>query len=278
MIGGKSKGEGWTTADDEPVLRVIEWAKQYYPIDPRRVFLFGGSNGAAYVGRFGPEHQDQIAGVIAYCGGYRFDPKLFDAKDPAATKTEWYFVHGGNDNPQKSRRACDFLKERGYRYVFRQMDGYGHTDIWTGNGHPDRRDAEEVREDWLQWAAALRHKELPLSEAQQRELNRVREIVEGDGSIAAPFAGPAMRIGGPQTGDAILPAFRSNKPAFVIQAAGTCERVDCGAKAREALAAALLAEGASRPVGGRKSAGSIPAAAARPVRSRKPSGRMRSLS
>ena len=27
----------------------------------------------------------------------------------------------------------------GYRYVFRQLDGYGHTDIWDGNGHPDMK-------------------------------------------------------------------------------------------------------------------------------------------
>src|SRR5687768_18421260 len=39
VISGKSKGPGWTTADDEPVLRVMGWAKETYPIDPRRVFI-----------------------------------------------------------------------------------------------------------------------------------------------------------------------------------------------------------------------------------------------
>src|SRR6185295_681789 len=37
IIAGKSRGPGWDKADDEYVLRLIQWAKDIYPIDPRRV-------------------------------------------------------------------------------------------------------------------------------------------------------------------------------------------------------------------------------------------------
>ncbi len=160
VIAGKSSGEGWTPADDGRFLRLYEWAKRNYPIDPRRLFLFGSSNGAAFVCRFGIERQDIVAGVVSYCGGFRFDG-MPEAAQAAERKTEWYFVHGGKDNPGNSRRACDELRKRGYRYVFRQIDGYGHTDIWDGKGHPDNSVVDAVRDDWAAWIHSLRHKELP---------------------------------------------------------------------------------------------------------------------
>src|SRR5262249_18631491 len=84
VISGKSKGPNWTTDDDAPVLRIIRWAQETYPVDPRRVFVFGSSNGAAYVGRFGSAHQELFAGVVGYCGNYRFAPEL--KSRPAATR------------------------------------------------------------------------------------------------------------------------------------------------------------------------------------------------
>ena len=146
VLAGKAKNKGWTKEDDPRMLRLMAWAKETYPIDPRRVFIFGSSNGAAFVGRFAMQHQDIFAGIVGYCGNYQF-PK----DDPKEAKADWYFVHGSKDNPTNSRRAADELRKRGYRCVFRQMDGYGHTDIWDGGGHPDRKTADAVRDDWIRW-------------------------------------------------------------------------------------------------------------------------------
>jgi hypothetical protein len=223
VISGKSKGPGWTTEDDAPVLRVLRWAKDTYPIDPRRVFLFGSSNGAAYVGRFGSAHQELIAGVVGYCGNYRFDPGLKDL--PAETKTEWYFVHGGKDNPQNSRRACATLKDLGYRYVFRQMDGYGHTDIWDSIGHPDSTKANAVRDDWLLWLHALRHKEIaPTAE-------EIKTLAALQAKLPAAKAGEmegllkeAARIGGEPAAGVFAAALASTDPRVRAAAAKTTER------------------------------------------------------
>src|SRR5262249_41168219 len=146
VIAGKSKGAGWTLEDDGPISkRVIEWAKEKYPIDPRQIFIWGSSNGAGFIGRFGWENQDLVAAAIGYCGGYNFQNKE-KITNGADSKTEWYFVHGGNDNPQNSGNACKALKEMGIRYVFRQLDGYGHTDIWDGAGHPDQSIRNDSRD------------------------------------------------------------------------------------------------------------------------------------
>lgn len=225
VISGKSKGPGWTTEDDARVLRVIDWAKQNYPIDPRRIFLFGSSNGAAFVGRFGSEHQDLLAGVVGYCGNYRFTADKMKADNAGETRTEWYFVHGGKDNPQNSRRACDFLKERGYRYIFRQMDGYGHTDIWDSRGHPDSKAADAVRDDWLKWIHALRHKEIAPTEAEQK-------------ALVALQPGPnlptdALLVGGTPAGKALLPWLRSDDMRVRLNASGVLRSTLCG---KEALA------------------------------------------
>lgn len=220
VISGKSKGPGWTTDDDERVLRVIDWAKQNYPIDPRRVFLFGSSNGAAFVGRFGSEHQDVIAGVVGYCGNYKFTADNMKADNAAETKTEWYFVHGSKDNAQNSRRACDFLKERGYRYIFRQMDGYGHTDIWDSKGHPDSKAADLVRDDWLKWVHALRHKEIAPTEAEQKALAALQP------SPRRPHV--AMLVGGAPAGKALLPWLRSDDMKVRLAASDVCAYTLCG--------------------------------------------------
>src|SRR5262245_40193564 len=208
VISGKSKGPGWTNADDSPVLRIIKWAKETYPIDSRRVFVFGSSNGAAYVGRFGSAHQELIAGVVGYCGNYRFAPELKGR--PAATRNEWYFVHGGKDRPQNSRRACDELKAAGYRYVFRQMDGYGHTDIWDSIGHPSSDNADAVRDDWLLWMQALRHREISPTAEEQKSLAGLRErLRSGMPRDLEPLLKEAERIGGEQAGAVVGEALAS---------------------------------------------------------------------
>jgi hypothetical protein len=202
-------------------LRLIRWAKETYPIDPRRVFIFGSSNGAAYVGRFGSAHQELIAGVVGYCGSYKFDPELKNR--PAATRNEWYFVHGGKDRPQNSRRACDELKALGYRYVFRQMDGYGHTDIWDSIGHPDNTKAEAVRQDWLLWLHALRHKEIAPSADEGGLLSAAAAgLAQGKGEPGD--LKEVARIGGEPAGKIIVPALASSDSSIRAAAARTMER------------------------------------------------------
>src|SRR5262245_8626268 len=222
VISGKSKGPGWTTEDDAPVLRLIRWAKETYPIDSRRLFLFGSSNGAVYVGRFGSAHPELVAGVVGYCGNYKFSPTLKD--QPGEPRTEWYFVHGGKDNPQNSRRACNELKALGYRPIFRQMDGYGHTDIWDSRGHPDSTKADAVREDWIMWLHALRHKEIPPTAEEKKTLAAgLEKLKEAKPDDPDALLKETARIGGEPGGAVIIEALASSDQSLQVAAARTTE-------------------------------------------------------
>jgi dienelactone hydrolase len=146
VIAGKSKGEGWGEEDDDRFLKLYAWAKQTYPVDPERLFLFGSSNGARFVNRFGFAHQDIVKAVVSYCGSYDFS-KLPDGEK----KTEWFFVHGSTDHPEQSQRMSDELKKKGYQTTFRLLEGYGHTGIWDGKDHPEAKLVDEVRDEWAKW-------------------------------------------------------------------------------------------------------------------------------
>ena len=201
IMGGKSKGAGWATSDDKDLLAWIAWAKETYPIDPRRVHLIGMSNGGWMVKRFGWANQGLFASVTAYCGGgvdFSNPPKdsapLGKPGTPTAPseiKTEWYFVHGDADREvphDASRRACQQLKEKGYRYVYREIAGADHGGITR---YP------EVAEDVVRWMHALRHKEIALSSAEKKDLaNLVSKVKNEKGEAAAPFIKEAQRLGG----------------------------------------------------------------------------------
>jgi hypothetical protein len=234
MIAGKSKGPGWTVDDDGPItLRVIEWAKETWPIDPRRVYIWGSSNGAGFIGRFGWANQDKVAAAVGYCGGYNFqaNPK---PENPADTRTEWYFVHGGSDNPQNSGNACKALGALGYRYVFRQLDGYGHTDIWDGNGHPDKTVVDACRDDYLQWLLGIRHKTI---EPPAKDVEFLEKFDKSESLLSQRSAFLNLqRIGGPQAGAVILKALQSKSAGIRAGGAEACLTTSFGSAVAVELA------------------------------------------
>src|ERR1043166_7418205 len=239
-VAGKSKGGGWELDVDGPLtLRVIEWAKSTYPIDPRQIYIWGSSNGAGYIGRFGWAHQDIVAAAVGYCGGYNFGK--VEGK-PGDGKTEWYFVHGGNDNPQNSYNGCKQLAAMGYRYVFRQLDGYGHTDIWDGQGHPDMTVVNEVRDDYIRWLRALRHKEVEPEKKDKEFLAKFEKSPESHLSSKQTYL-VLQRIGGLQAGAVILQGLESKTAGTRAASAEACETASFGKAVCEALAKGASDEG-----------------------------------
>ena len=232
IVAGKSRGAGWTPADDEFELRLIAWLKETYPIDPRRVCIWGSSNGGAHVGRFGWQHQDLFAAVCGYCGSYNFSqpPENLKGKMPpppqvAESKTEWYFVHGGDDGPEKSANAAKELRSKGYRAIFRKLDGYGHTDIWDGNGHPDKVLVDAVRDDWFSWMHSLRHKEIAPTKDERAELSSLAGKVKTEkGEAMKPILAEVSRVGGAPGGRLANAAMESSDAEVRAEAAATTEK------------------------------------------------------
>ena len=214
IISLKSKGAGWAKEDESDVLKTIDWVKSVYPIDPRRVFIWGMSNGGWMVSDFGGKHQDLIAGICRYCG---YLPTAPTVKDAAATQTEYYLVHGdadpdvGVDGSRNLRRS---LRSLGYNYVYREIDGGGHVNIL---------DHKNVREDVCRWMDALRHKQIPLSADEEKFLKGLSDAKKADAALKKPDTwSEVLRIGGPQAGQIVARAFKAESPSVREYAALAC--------------------------------------------------------
>jgi poly(3-hydroxybutyrate) depolymerase len=228
ITGGKSKGNGWDRADDKDVLAWIEWVLATYPIDRRRVHIVGMSNGGGMVKRFGWANQDIFASVSSYCGvmeafsGAARSPKGLPQGGPASpaeTKTEWYLVHGDADTTvgvEASRLAAKQLALKGYRCVYREIDGGDHVSILRST---------EVVDDNFRFIHALRHKEVPLSKEESGGLASIASRLKSEkGEAAGPLIAEAARLGGPAGAAAIKNALGNPDPAVkkaAIAAAGS---------------------------------------------------------
>ncbi|HXG61685.1 MAG TPA: hypothetical protein VNO22_09930 [Planctomycetota bacterium] len=232
ITGGKSKGAGWSTSDDKDVLAWIAWIKETYPIDFRRVHILGASNGGWMVKRFGWEHQDLFATVSPYCGGgvdFSNGPrtgKPGTPLGPAETKTEWYFVHGTDDRDvavDASRRAVRQLRELGYRYVYRELEGHDHGSIFR---------VPEVADDNLRFIHALRHKEIPLSKEERTKAAALAGKARTEkGEALGPILAEAARIGGIPGAKIVAHVFDASDPEAKRAAAATAESTLYGREA-----------------------------------------------
>jgi poly(3-hydroxybutyrate) depolymerase len=229
VLSLKSKGAGWAKEDESEVLKTLDWVKSVYPIDPRRVFIWGMSNGGWMVSEFGGKHQDSIAGIVRYCG---YPPTVPALKDAAMTQSEYYLVHGDADKDVSvdgSRNLRRSLMQNGYRYVYREIDGGGHVDIINHTN---------VRLDICRWIDALRHKQLPLTPEEEKYLKQLGDTKKADAALKkAETWGEVLRIGGPHAGQVVARAFKSDSATVRENAALACTQ---GAFAGDQTVAGLI--------------------------------------
>jgi len=227
VLGLKSHDVGWEDADEADVLKAYDWVTSVYPIDRRRVYLIGHSSGAYWDTRFGGKHQDLFAGVMRWAGG---TVHPLGGKD-AAEQMEFYLVHGTKDdqNPVSgSREARDNLKREHCRYVYRE--------ILTGD-HGSILGVEPVRKDMVWWMESLRHKQMPLVQEDEKFLRSFASARQAAKLLVTPEAwNEILRIGGPQAGQVVAEAMKSDNAKIRELAALACTK---GRFAGEDTAAAL---------------------------------------
>jgi hypothetical protein len=215
VLGLKARSAGWEDVDEIDVLRAYDWATKTYPIDRRRVYLIGHSSGAHWDTRFGGRHMDIIAGVMRWAGG---SVRPFPGKD-APWHTEWYLVHGTRDDQNSitsTREGRDNLRRENYRYVLRE--------ILTGD-HGNILGMDPVRHDLVWWMDALRHKLMPLDPEDEKWLKQFANAKQAAKLFAdAGTWNELLRIGGPQAGQVVAEAMRSDKPKVREYAALACTK------------------------------------------------------
>ncbi len=236
VIGGKSQGNGWGSADDVPVRKILEWATGASPVDPRRVFVHGFSSGGMMTGRWGPVNQDIIAGGVPKAGRFDTIPSVADALNMAA---EWYIIHGDKDQAvsvNNSRNGAAELASKGYRYVYRELDGEDHVGIraWEAKEH-----LEWVYEDAMAWKHFLRHKDKGLFDEDATFLTGLGGLTPAQIWRNAATVDDLVRIGGNEASSIVVDGLQATEEDVRIEAALACGRVWLNETSDQALAALL---------------------------------------
>ena len=232
VICMKSKGEGWAPEDNEPIRKMIEWALDEYPIDRRRIYGWGYSSGGFGWGRFGPQNQDLMAGVVILGGGVGNLPAV---DDPTEKGVQFYLIHGDADDTVKvatARKSREKLESRSYRFVYREITGEGHALVSSSKSWPARRDA-------MSWCHAIRNRQVALSDSDQKLIDGIMEKLEAKKSLSPKVFNALSRIGGPPAADAIVLACTSKSSGARAAAALVCQKTTFGASVVESLTALL---------------------------------------
>ncbi len=222
--------------DQVAFLKLLKWAQKNYPVNPRRVYMFGKGEGGKISGEFAVMHPDVVTAAISYSWGWWSMPseleKPIDMENSAA---EFYLVLGLRDlshHVTTVRDTYERLRAKGYRTIYREFDELGDRSY-----HPVSND------DALGWATRLRNKNIPPS---AEEINLLKAFSAGKPPAPAYGYYPALAlVGGTPAGEVLQKLFVSTDSAVRAAAAETCSHGIFGEPTSAALGK-LLADPSSQ--------------------------------
>lgn len=206
VVGAHPQERKFGVADHEPVKRLLEWAKKTYPINPRRVYLYGKGEGGKIAGQMAMSFPDLYAASISYSWTWWLMPSHVQPFDAEREGPGIYMVLGLRDlahHLTNVRDGYSRVQAKGYPVIYREVPDLGERTY-----HPVTND------DAVGWAVAQRNKRLPLSAGERALLEK------GTG------AGLAL-VGGAAAGAVV-------KRRLTPEAVRVCGQTNCG---EEALAA-----------------------------------------
>ncbi|MDQ6708038.1 MAG: hypothetical protein M3Z85_18940, partial [Acidobacteriota bacterium] len=116
-------------ADDEPIAKLIAWAKKAYPVNARRVYMYGKGEGGKISGEFAMLHPDIVSAGITYSWGWwRMPSELTEAIDPLNSAPEFYMVLGLRDlsyHLTTVRDTYSRVTAKGYHVIYREFEDVG---------------------------------------------------------------------------------------------------------------------------------------------------------
>lgn len=119
----------WASPQDGPdfLLDLIAHLKQTYPVDPRRIYLFGHSAGGIFALQMALFKSSHFAAVAAHAGAVQADMGWLYER--AERKIPVYLVSGSNDTMVPIiavRRTSQELKDAGFPVEFNEMPRHDH--------------------------------------------------------------------------------------------------------------------------------------------------------
>ena len=207
LVAPAPQGRKFGLADHEPIEKLIAWVKKTYPVNPRRVYMYGKGEGSKISMEFAMLHPNLVTAAIGYSwGAWLMPSELTGPIDFAGSAPEIYLTLGRRDLSHHLtcvRDASARLQSKGYHLIYREFDELGDRTY-----HPPSND------DALAWATRLRNKNIAPSAEETKLLQS-----------PAPVNGyyPALAlVGGAPAGAVLQKMFTSSDVSVRAAAAETC--------------------------------------------------------
>lgn len=215
LLAGHPQGQKFGAADHEPIDKLIAWAKKTYPINPRRVYMYGKGEGGKISGEFATKNPGIVTAGITYSWGWwKMPSELTEAIDPLKSAPEFYMVLGLRDLSYHLTTVRDTfarVNAKGYHVIYREFEELG-----ARTYHPPSND------DAIAWATRLRNKNIPPS---ADEMKLLKHFSNGSvlGSINGQGYFPALAlVGGAAAGSVVQKLLDSENVNVRAAAAETC--------------------------------------------------------
>jgi TPR repeat protein len=232
LLAAAPQGRKFGPADHQPIEKLIAWAMKTYPINPRRVYMFGKGEGSKISMEFMMTHPNLVTAAIGYSWGAWLMPS--EVNEPLDFKNkapEIYLTLGRRDLDNHLscvRDAYLRLRAKGYHLIHREFDELGDRSY-----HPTSND------DAIAWATRLRNKNIPPSAAESKLLKAKPVMANG-------YYPSLALVGGASAGAVLEKLFLSKDASERAAAAETCRHGIFSASTTVALA--NLVSDSSAPV------------------------------
>jgi TPR repeat protein len=209
LLAGGPQAQKFGMADMEPIEKLIAWAKKTYPVNPRRVYMFGKGEGGKISAEFTMTHPNIVTAAISHSWGFWVMPsELKEPIDFLNSAPEIYMNLGLRDLATHLTTVRDTyprVKAKGYHVIYREFE-----DMGSRSYYPPSND------DSIAWATRLRNKNIEPSPEELR-------VLKPYSSSAAPAAidgyFPALAMVGGAPAGAVLQKLFQSKDASVRAAA-----------------------------------------------------------
>jgi hypothetical protein len=208
LLAPAPQGRKFGPDDHQPIEKLIAWAKKTYPVNPRRVYMYGKGEGSKISMEFTMMHPAIVTAAIGYSwGAWLMPSELKEPLDFANSAPEIYLTLGRRDLANHLscvRDAYPRLQAKGYHLIYREFDELGDRTY-----HPPSND------DALAWATRLRNKNI---EPSAEETRLLRAFGSAPPSATDGYYPSLALVGGAPAGAVLRKLFES-KDAKVRRAA-----------------------------------------------------------
>jgi TPR repeat protein len=228
LLAGDPQGRKYGAMDDEPIFKMIEWAKKTYPINPRRIYMYGKGEGGKISTELTMLHPDVSTAAISHSWGFwRMPSELTKNIDFANSGPELYVILGLRDlsfHITTVRDASLRVSTKGYHMIYREFP-----DMGARTYYPPAND------DAIGWATRLRNKNIPPSAEEMKLLKRYSGSKMPAADPEGYYTGLAL-VGGAPAGEVIQKLLASSDANVRAAAAETCVHAIFNEPTMEALA------------------------------------------